>query len=209
VPSSWRNLSEMDLLFARSRRRALTRRRTPTRRRPRAWRSVHAVVLALVLLAVVAESTRLESSHANPPARRVARPALDPACPVPARFRAAFAAAAATTGVPASLLVATAYEESRMDPAAESSVGAKGLLQLMPATARELRLEGAAPATNVLAGAQYLRQMINRFGSVELALAAYNAGPTAVARAGGAPTLATLRYVKNIQARATLLAACG
>jgi soluble lytic murein transglycosylase-like protein len=167
------------------------------------------VVLALLLLAVVAESTRLESSHANPPAKRVAQPALDPACPVPARFRAAFASAAAKTGVPVSLLVATAYEESRMDPAAESRAGARGLLQVMPATARALRLDGDDPATNVLAGAQYLRLLINRFGSIELALAAYNAGPTAVARAGAAPTLGTLRYVKNIQGRATLLAACG
>ena len=208
APSSWRNLSEMDLVFARSRRRAQTRRRIPPKRRPGAWRSVRAGILALVLLAVVAESTRLESSNAKPTVRPAA-PALDPACPVPARFRTAFAAAAAKTGVPASLLVATAYEESRMDPTAESGAGAKGLLQLMPATARELRLAGNDPATNVLAGAQYLRQMLNRFGSIDLALAAYNAGPTAVERAGAAPTEATLRYVKNIQARASLLAACG
>ena len=62
----------------------------------------------------------------------------------------------------------------------------------MPATARELRLDGNDPAANVLAGARYLRQMIDRFGSLDLALAAYNAGPSAVERAGGAPTTATL-----------------
>jgi soluble lytic murein transglycosylase-like protein len=95
-----------------------------------------------------------------------------------------------------------------MDPNAHSGAGATGLLQLMPATARELRLEGSDPATNVLAGARYLRQMIDRFGSLDLALAAYNAGPSAVEKAGGAPTTATLRYVKNIEARAGLLAAC-
>jgi soluble lytic murein transglycosylase-like protein len=199
----------MDLSFARSRRRAVTRRRLPTRRSPVAWRSVRAALLAVVLLTVVAESTRLESSKAKPPSRAIAAPTIGPACPVPERFHAAFANAAATTGVPLSLLVATAYEESRMDPSAQSGAGAKGLLQLMPATARELRLDGDDPATNVLAGAQYLHQMINRFGSVDLALAAYNAGPTAVARAGRAPTLGTLRYVKNIEARAALLAACG
>jgi soluble lytic murein transglycosylase-like protein len=198
----------MDLVFARSRRRAQTRRRIPPKRRPAAWRSVRAGILALVLLTVVAESTRLESSNAKPTARPAA-PTLDSACPVPARFRTAFASAAAKTGVPASLLVATAYEESHMDATAESGAGAKGLLQLMPATARELRLAGNDPATNVLAGAQYLRQMINRFGSIDLALAAYNAGPTAVERAGAAPTEGTLRYVKNIQARASLLVACG
>jgi hypothetical protein len=56
----------MDLQFARSRRRATTRRKLPPKRRPAAWRSVRALVLALVLLRVVAESTRLESSNANP-----------------------------------------------------------------------------------------------------------------------------------------------
>jgi soluble lytic murein transglycosylase-like protein len=78
----------------------------------------------------------------------------------------------------------------------------------MPATARELRLAGDDPAANVLAGARYLRQMIDRFGSLDLALSAYNAGPSAVEHAGGAPTTATLRYVKNIEARQGLLAGC-
>ncbi len=206
--SSWRNLSEMDLHFARSRRRAVARRKEPPKRSPIAWRSVRAALLALLLLTVVAESTRLESSSAKPPARRPAAAALDPACPVPAPFRSAFAEAAAKTGVPLSLLVATAYEESRMDPSAHSHAGARGLLQLMPATARELRLDGDDPAANVLAGARYLRQMLDRFGSVDLALAAYNAGPTAVARAGAAPTVGTLRYVKNVEARAGQLLSC-
>jgi soluble lytic murein transglycosylase-like protein len=207
VASSWRNLSEMDLLFARSRRRATARRKVPPKRSPVAWRSVRAGLLALVLLTVVAESTRLESSTAKPLADGVA-PALDPSCPVPARFRSAFVDAAAQTGVPLSLLVATAYVESRMDPEARSGAGARGLLQVMPATARELRLASDDPEANVLAGARYLRQMLDRFGSVELALAAYNAGPTAVARAGAAPTMETLHYVKNVEARAGQLLSC-
>ena len=95
-----------------------------------------------------------------------------------------------------------------MNPRAHSGAGATGLLQLMPATARELQLDGNDPAANVLAGARYLRQMLDRFGSIDLALAAYNAGPTAVERAGGAPTTATLRYVKNIEAREGLLTGC-
>jgi soluble lytic murein transglycosylase-like protein len=206
---SWRTLSEMDLQFARSRRRAATRRKLPPRRRPLAWRSVRAGALALLLLAVVAESTRLESSNANPPVHRAAAaPAVSVTCPVPKPFRSAFATASAKTGVPLSLLVATAYEESHMNPNAHSRAGATGLLQLMPATARELRLNGDDPATNVLAGARYLRQMIDRFGWLDLALAAYNAGPSAVERAGGAPTTATLRYVKNIEAREGLLTGC-
>jgi soluble lytic murein transglycosylase-like protein len=198
----------MDLHFARSRRRAEARRKELPKRSPVASRSVRAALLGLVLLTVVAESTRLESSNAKPPARRATVPAMGPACPVPAPFRLAFAAAAAKTGVPLSLLVATAYVESRMDPSAESRAGARGLLQLMPATARELRLDGDDPAANVLAGARYLRQMLDRFGSVDLALAAYNAGPTAVDRAGAAPTVGTLRYVQNVEARAGQLLGC-
>jgi soluble lytic murein transglycosylase-like protein len=164
-------------------------------------------MLAIVLLALLAESTRLEASNAKPAVRGTAVIA-NARCPVLRPFRTAFARAAATTGVPRSLLVATAYEESRMNPGARSAAGARGLLQVMPMTARALRLDGDDPATNVLAGARYLRQMLDRFGSVELALSAYNAGPTAVERAGGAPTLATLRYVKNVEVRESQLVGC-
>jgi soluble lytic murein transglycosylase-like protein len=199
--------AEIELAFARSRRRAAARRRLPRRRAPLAWRSVRAGMLAIVLLALLAESTRLEASNAKPAVRGTAVIA-NARCPVPRPFRTAFARAAATTGVPRSLLVATAYEESRMNPGARSAAGARGLLQVMPMTARALRLDGDDPEANVLAGARYLRQMLDRFGSVELALSAYNAGPTAVERAGGAPTLATLRYVKNVEVRESQLVGC-
>jgi soluble lytic murein transglycosylase-like protein len=127
---------------------------------------------------------------------------------VPKAFRSAFETAAVQTRVPLPLLVATAYEESQMDPGARSPAGARGLLQVMPSTAHALRLDGDDPAANVLAGARYLRLLLDRFGSVELALSAYNAGPAAVERAGGAPTIATLRYVKNIEAREPSLLGC-
>ncbi|MFL5920884.1 MAG: transglycosylase SLT domain-containing protein [Gaiellaceae bacterium] len=202
-------LSEVELAFARSRRRAAARRRIARRRGPLGSRSVRAGMLALVLLAVLAESTRLEASNARPTVRGSAQPASAPApCPVPGLYRAAFTRAAALTGVPLPLLVATAYEESQMHPGARSDAGATGLLQVMPATARALRLDGDDPAANVLAGARYLRQMLDRFGSVELALSAYNAGPTAVEGAGGAPTLATPRYVKNVELRESRLTGC-
>jgi soluble lytic murein transglycosylase-like protein len=168
---------------------------------------VGAGLLALMLLALVAKSPSVEASGARPK-RRAARAMLDRACPAPAAFRAAFVHAAATTGLPLQLLVATAYQESRMDPEARSFAGARGLLQLMPATARELHLAGDDPRANVLAGARYLRQMLDRFGTVDLALAAYNAGPGAVERAGGAPTIATLRYVKEVEVRAEQLPSC-
>ena len=174
-----------------------------------AWRSVYASVLALALLAVAAESTRIEGSSAKPrpSAARLAKPALSPSCRVPVTYRAAFAAAAARTGVPASLLVATAYEESRMNPNARSAAGALGLLQLMPDTAHDLGIAGDGPAANILAGARYLREQLTRFGDLDLALAAYNAGPTAIDRAGHAP-LGSLRYAKNVEARAALLSGC-
>ena len=208
--ATWESLAEMDLRFARSRRRAQARHRIPPRRSPLAWRSVRAGAIALVLLAAVAESTPLDGSKAKSPDRTTvaATPSFGAGCPVPARFRTAFATASAQTGVSASLLVATAYEESRMNPRARSGVGARGLLQLMPATAHQLRFDGGGPATNVLAGAWYLKQMIDRFGSLELGLAAYNAGPTAVERSGGAPTISTLRYVKNVELRASELVGC-
>jgi len=198
------DLAQMDLRFRRSLRRALARRREPKRRSPLAWRSVYATILALVLLAVLAESTRLDGSDAKAKPVRSSAPSLSPACPVPASLRPAFASASARTGVPASLLVATAYEESRLDPGAVSDAGARGLLQLMPETARQLGVNGDDPSANVLAGARYLRQLLNRYGHAELALAAYNMGPTTIDRVGHAPGT-SLRYAKNVEARAALL----
>ena len=79
----------------------------------------------------------------------------------------------------------------------------------MPATARALAPASAGPRANIRAGAGYLDQLVKRFdGNVELALAAYNAGPTAVERLGRAPSLETLRYARNVEARAANLAAC-
>ena len=156
----------MDLVFARSRRRATDAAQAAAEAQAARVAQRPRVVLALVLLTVVAESTRLESSNAKPPAPAASAP-TDAACPVPRRFRTAFATASRQDRRAASLLVATAYEESRMNPNAQLRAGATGLLQLMPATARELRLDGDDPPTNVLAGARYLRQMIDRFGSLD------------------------------------------
>jgi soluble lytic murein transglycosylase-like protein len=130
------------------------------------------------------------------------------ACPVPAGFRKAFEAAERETGVPLSLLVAIAERESGLRADAVSSAGARGLLQLMPSTAAELRVDADHPESNVLGGARYLRALLDRFASPELALAAYNAGPTAVARSGGAPTSETLTYVADVTARWRALDGC-
>ena len=83
--SSWGELAELELRFARSRRRAAARRREPPRRSGFARPSVRAALLALVLLAVVAESTHVGSSSANLRVRRVSPLTPGPSCPVPAR----------------------------------------------------------------------------------------------------------------------------
>jgi soluble lytic murein transglycosylase-like protein len=78
----------------------------------------------------------------------------------------------------------------------------------MPATGDALELDIDEPRANVLAGARYLRLLFDRFNSSDVALAAYNAGPTAVARAGGAPSIAVQRYVSNVNLTWHSVAGC-
>jgi soluble lytic murein transglycosylase-like protein len=129
-------------------------------------------------------------------------------CPIPARFRPAFVRAADDTGFQLSMLVAVAQVESEFKPNARSQADARGLLQVTPTTAAELKLNVNDPSSNVLAGARYLRLMLNRFQRTDLALAAYNAGPTLVDRLGRAPTQETQTYVANVQQRWAALAGC-
>jgi soluble lytic murein transglycosylase-like protein len=131
----------------------------------------------------------------SPPTATVARVAP---CPFPNELRGAFEIAAADASIPPAMLWAVAKVESNLHADAESSAGARGLLQVMPATAQALNLNVDEPSSNVLAGARYLRQMLDRFHSSDLALAAYNAGPTAVTVAGGAPSIEVQRYVSNV-----------
>lgn len=104
-------------------------------------------------------------------------------------------------GLEASLVQAVVQAESAYDVRARSSKGAMGLMQLMPATARELRVRDAYdPEENVRGGTTYLRRMLDRFdGNLALALAAYNAGPGAVERFGGVPPYRETRnYVRKV-----------
>ena len=112
-----------------------------------------------------------------------------------------FQRAAQRYGVPATLLAAVAHQESGFDPRAVSPAGARGLMQLMPATARGLGVDPMNPTQAVDGAARMLRGLLGEFGSVDLALAAYNAGPGAVHRYGGVPPYAeTRRYVPAVLA---------
>lgn len=103
------------------------------------------------------------------------------------RYAAEFQAAAQATGVPIEILLAVAWAESGFNPDAESSAGAQGMMQLMPATSAGNGIDPTDPAQNIMCGANYLKVQYERFGSWDLAFAAYNAGPGAVAQYGGVP----------------------
>ena len=107
--------------------------------------------------------------------------------------------AARRHGVPEDLFLRLIQQESGWNPTAKSHKGALGLAQLMPSTARRLRVDPSDPHENLDGGARYLSQQYRTFGSWRLALAAYNAGPGAVKRHKGVPPYKeTQNYVKVI-----------
>ncbi len=102
-------------------------------------------------------------------------------------------------GIPEDLFLRLVQQESGWNPRAKSHAGAIGLAQLMPFTARKLGVDPWNPSQNLEGGARYLRQQYDRFQSWRLALAAYNAGPEAVAKYNGVPPYKETRgYVKAI-----------
>lgn len=130
-------------------------------------------------------------------------------CPIPSRFRPAFTSAADDTGFQLSMLVAVAQVESRFVPNAVSTQNARGLLQVLPGTGASLKLDVNRPTTNVLAGARYLRLLLDRYNRTDLALAAYNAGPTRIDRNHDVLGPISMRYVANVEARWSALAGCN
>lgn len=156
------------------------------------------VFLAVTLLPAVAfvlVGGRLHGCAARGPTVR-----LDTARGVPAVYRRAVHSAAAAHEVPAPLLAGLVKAESGWDPTARSPAGAYGLTQLMPYTADALGVDVTDPVEQLDGGARYLSDQLDEFGSVELALAAYNAGPGAVLAAGRAvPDYPeTLAYIPRV-----------
>lgn len=122
---------------------------------------------------------------------------------IPPRYAAKMAELAQRFDLSPSLLEALVWQESRWRENAVSPVGARGLAQLMPGTARYLGVNPDDPFANLEGGARYLREQLDRFdGDLEKALAAYNAGPGRVQRAGGVPNIRETRhYVAAIMGR--------
>ena len=141
---------------------------------------------------------------AQPPADTAWAAALPPAGQ---RIAPVVQQVAAREGVDPKLLSAVAWTESGFDPSARSAAGAEGLMQLMPRTAQGLGVDPLDPEQALTGGARYLKQQLQAFGGrVDHALAAYNAGPTAVRKAGGIPPYAeTQAYVTRVLDRLRLL----
>lgn len=119
----------------------------------------------------------------------------------PEEFEPIINACALEYGVDKSLVKAVIHAESGYNPSAVSSKGAKGLMQLMPKTAQDLKVSNSLdPAENIRGGVRYLRFLLDTFkGNETLALAAYNSGLNKVARFGGVPPYQETRnYVSKV-----------
>ena len=129
----------------------------------------------------------------------------------PAAVSAAIQAAAARHDVSPALVEAVAWQESRFRQQAVSPKGARGVMQLMPGTARNLGVDASDMNANVDGGVAYLASMLRRFGGdLVMALSAYNAGPGAVLRYKGAPPYTETRaYVAAILERLAAAAPQG
>lgn len=116
-------------------------------------------------------------------------------------FDSLISRAAEQTGLDSTLIRAVIKTESNFNPQAVSPKGAKGLMQLMPALARYYGVKDPFdPVANIMAGSSYLKDLQNRFGTLEKTLAAYNAGPSRVEEYGGPPPFTeTQKYITRVK----------
>jgi peptidoglycan DL-endopeptidase CwlO len=129
---------------------------------------------------------------------------------VPAAYAGTIEQAASSNGIPASLLAALLYHESRFEPGVVSSAGAEGIAQFMPATAAGMGVDPTNPTQSIEGAAQLLGSYTRQFGSYSDALAAYDAGSSAVERYGGIPPFAeTQAYVPAVLSLAGLSGQSG
>jgi len=159
------------------------------------------------------ETTEFASQEAAPLAEVPAEAAVVPdyavadaaqhAQAVPQAYAAKVTELAERFDLSPALIEAVVWQESRWHAGAVSPVGARGLAQLMPGTAREMGVNAEDPLANLEGGARYLREQLDRFdGDLEKALAAYNAGPGRVESAGGVPRIReTQSYVASVMGR--------
>ncbi|SFR17353.1 lytic transglycosylase domain-containing protein [Poseidonocella sedimentorum] len=147
-----------------------------------------------------ANSVRLQPPSVYTPSLNGATPAYT------GRYRGIYLSvardAARRHGIPEDLYLRLIQQESGWNPTAKSHKGALGLAQLMPGTARYLRVNAAVPEENLEGGARYLAEQYREFRTWRLALAAYNAGPQAVKKYGDVPPYReTQDYVRKILGR--------
>jgi peptidoglycan DL-endopeptidase CwlO len=114
-------------------------------------------------------------------------------------YASLFESAADRYGVPAKVLAAIGYVESRFQTDAVSSAGAVGMMQFLPTTAASMGVDPYDPASAIDGTARYLRSALDRFGSIEQAIASYNVGPGSIARSGGVqPGSQAERYLTQV-----------
>lgn len=147
--------------------------------------------------------TEVPASAASLVPERAVADTAEHASAIPAAYVRYVAELAQRFDLSPALLEAVVWQESRWREDAVSPVGARGLAQLMPGTARDLGVNPDDPRANLEGGARYLREQLDRFdGDLEKALAAYNAGPGRVIRSGGIPRIReTQVYVASIMGR--------
>ena len=157
----------------------------------------HLRILVIAIAVLGAASSVFAQSHKTVPALAVNAFPI----PVPTYLSQAIADASAKYRVDPNLIAAVAFRESAFNSSAVSSRGAQGIMQLMPKTAHALGVDNAFDARqNVFGGTKYIASLLQRFGgNIELALAAYNAGPELVSKAGPSATPEAIAYVAAVK----------